>query len=273
MAYRDTSTLRPKTTRRIDPTNSRKPVVKTTVKAGKKVKEVKETEETKVIRAITIPKMDIGTITFFLDGLTPYIQNDFSKRQLDEIAEERSKGGKQAGRAKVNPPQIAFLEIMEKVHFIKRPKKKVKSIPNDEFFSDPDGYLEEAFDGSIIGIPIAQFMKSIKTCGWDSFKLSKTIIMGAIKIIAEVGNYVTLTHGPVTYRRGRGQKNQAFHIFYQPVFSNPWSVELVIEHDRTVMQAEDVLSLFNHAGHKVSIGNNRIGSGGENGAFAVRLGK
>jgi hypothetical protein len=195
---------------------------------------------------VKIPPLNIKTIEISITGLTSLICHRFSTKTKQEMLDQQKKGGK--------APK-------------KRDPKDVDSLFNQSLYRLDDGPTE-------FGFPAVAFKNAMVRAA-KLFGLSMTdarqgfFVLGApgedgLALVPVVGT----PHMREDYVRLNGKTAD---IRIRGAF-DPWEAQLHVEYNPTMLSLESVVSLVEHAGFSVGVGEWRPEKNGPFGRFTINKG-
>ncbi|KKN05231.1 hypothetical protein LCGC14_1089480 [marine sediment metagenome] len=183
--------------------------------------------------AVNIPKPNIQTIEIVLVGDARLVLHKWSEKAIGEMEDKR------AGKAR---------------------KKKEPVNPQEQYeaamYSLPDGSQ---------GFPAGGVKKSaVNACRYTegiTMVMARGVIFVERDVVDDDGNDLVLIHGDGPYMR-RDMVRIAMgttDIRYRPEFRT-WKIKVRVRFNANIITAEQLINLFNLAGHHVGIGEGRPGA-------------
>ena len=207
---------------------------------------------------ITIPRMDIRTLSLRIVGDTPLIMHrvdeKFKKQFLDDMLG--------TAKTKKRDTKDPFREFLNSMYWLDSEKKQQL----------PDEVTEENLEDVIksgkysFGFPSTAFKNSAAAGAYRSnITKDKVSVYGAIYII---GEFVTIKGIPRMREDIVKLPNGMPDIRYRGCFDK-WETNLTIRFNTAVFSAEQVANLFNLGGFAVGVGEWRPEKKGQFGMFHV----
>lgn len=186
-------------------------------------------------RTIEIPTIKLDTIVVTVEGVTPLLTNRFGEKAREKIEAKQQKRAKTAKEAR-NPQE----EFHDACHII------------------GDG---------VYGFPAVGIKKALVVAGGRFADEKMTHLRGVINIMGDlipiIGPEPTMRSDTVRLQGG------VTSIAYRPQFM-PWSMEIPIKFNATIIGAAQILNLFQIAGFAVGFGAWRPECNGVFGQFVLK---
>jgi len=185
-------------------------------------------------RTIEIPAINLAKMTVSIVGQTPLLTNRFGERTMEVIEAKQQKKAKAPKEAR-NPQQ----EFEDACHLI-RP--------------------------GVYGFPAGGIKKALVVAGGRFADEKMTHLRG---ILNPVGDLIEISAPPPTMRKDAVRLQGGItSIAYRPQFM-PWSMEIPIIYNASLIGEAQILNLFQIAGFAVGIGAWRPESNGVFGQFTL----
>jgi hypothetical protein len=192
-----------------------------------------ETEEGFPIERLVIPAPRMATREFLLEGVTPYVSNNFSKEAQDQMAADQKKGS-QTKKGKQRQPKDFDRDYRESMHI-----------------------SEQGWHGH----PASTFRAAmIDACRTVGYKMTHAKM--ALFILAD--GYDVNDGRPLVKIEGKPEKFTTFVRLANGAPDiktrgrwNTWSIKLRVEFDLDMFSADDVGNLLQRVGRQVGIGAGR----------------
>lgn len=202
---------------------------------------------------ISIPKMNIQSVKFDIEGMSPLVVHRWSEKARKEILDKqmkKAKGGKEA--------KDPYKQFVQSLYFISGRPHDGGEIPDDARFGFPAVAFKKALVSAcrqVDGIAMTEarqvlFVKadSFSDCGVELVEIQGEVVMR--EDMVRIGNNIADI-------RFRGSFPQ-------------WETTLDIEFDAGILSAEMVANLCNIAGWSVGVGEDRPEKkGGQWGRFRI----
>jgi hypothetical protein len=202
------------------------------------------------IERLVIPAPRLALREFLLEGVTPYVSNNFSKEAQDQMAENQKKGS-QTKKGTQRAPKDFDKDYRESMH-----------ISTEGWYGHPASTFRQAM---------------IDACRTVGYKMTHAKM--ALFIVAD--GYDANDGRPLVKIEGKPEK---FTTFVRLANGAPdiktrgrwtkWSINLKVEFDLDMFATEDVANLLQRVGRQVGIGAGRPFSktscGQDWGRFALR---
>ncbi len=203
---------------------------------SEKAPSYRATKAAKQARQLVIQAPNMETVILHIRGTTPYVQNKFSGRIQQEIADKQAEGSKLAKAGKAKKPKD-FKRLYKECQHIEREK----------------GWN---------GIPAKAFRDAmIDACRLVDFKM----VMAKITIWVEAEGYSHENTGLVRIRKSKPEffktavrnTGGGMDIRARAMFAVGWECTVKVRFNADVFQAEDIANLMMHAGLCVGVGDGR----------------
>ena len=211
------------------------------------------TRKTEDAKVISIPKIDIRTISFRIVGDSPLIMHAWDPKTKEEMLD------KMLGKAKtkVREQKDPVREFIESMYWLEGKPEKLTSA----------GFEAAMKSGKAkFGFPSVAFKSAAVSAGYRA-KVSKDKVSmyGAFHIDSQ---YVEINGTPVMREDMVRVSNGAPDIRYRGEFPE-WFADVAIRYNAGVLSDEQVVNLFNLGGFAVGVGEWRPEKGGVHGMFSV----
>ena len=185
---------------------------------------------------VEIAGLNMRMATFRCIGLTPYVQNSFSKEAMQAMIDKQELGSEQAKQNKVKPP------------------KDFKALYEGAFHRSYEGW---------IGIPANGLQQALnRACGLAGLVMKTA--KGSIQVQAD--GFDAADNMPLI-RITKGEPSQQFHrvnvgqnqpdIRTRPAWKAGWEFKPRIEYDASLYTVEQITTLLYRAGAQVGLGEGR----------------
>lgn len=189
-------------------------------------------------RGVVIDRPKFETATLKIQGTSPYVQNAFSRREMDKMMATQMAGS------------VA--------------KKGTKRAPKD-FEASYEAAMHRSKEGWI-GIPAPAFRNgSISACRIVGFKMT----LAKLSVFVEADGFDVESGEPLV-RITKGEPRQHFaqvrnanggtDIRCRPMWSEGWEASVRVRWDADQFSASDVYNLFARVGAQVGVGEGRADS-------------
>lgn len=186
-------------------------------------------------KIIEIPAIKLSKMTVSIEGTTPLLTNRFGEKTMEAIEAKQQKKAKTVKEAR--RPEVEFLEAC---HMIS--------------------------DG-VYGFPAGGIKKALVVAGGRFADEKMTHLRG---ILNPVGDLIQIIGPPPTMRKDSVRLQGGItSIAYRPQFM-PWSMDVPIVYNATMIGEAQILNLFQIAGFAVGIGAWRPESNGVFGQFTLK---
>ena len=199
------------------------------------MEKLKKTEK-KEVEQINIKAPNIAIVRFKIRGDSPYVQNKFSQKSLQQMKEQQERGPK----ANKKPHEAKDFEELYK---------------GAMYFSEGEKWN---------GIPAAAFRSAMIRAGRIGREAAMTDTRCTLFVVADGFDYqdstplVKITKGEPhrwdAYVRLQGNKTD---IHPRPMWNPGWEAVVTIKYDSDFLSAESVCNLLNRAGIQVGVGEGR----------------
>jgi hypothetical protein len=188
-----------------------------------------------VVRTITVPIRAFQGV--------PLVENKFSEKAMRQMADKQQH--KTAGPRKAKDPEECFRGAM---HLM--PGAKATD-------THPD-----------VGFPAGGFRKAMIAAA-PMVGLKRPTVKGAVFVVADEGGLVRIHYKKVAMREDavRNESGVA-DLRYRPEFVDWWA-EVRVQHDESLISADQVVNLMHRAGFSIGIGEGRPEKEGEWGRWQV----
>jgi len=206
---------------------------------------------------VEVQPINVKTIEVPIVGTTPMVQHQFSEKSRKQILMVQMGQRKAMKREKKNPKA----DFEGSLHVLKEGK-----------FKYPNGFDDVKFSGKI-GFPAGGIKDAIVAAARNVDGLPMTLLRGALFILGSEFNQelVEVNHDKLIMREDIVRvSNGAPDIRYRGEMRN-WTINLKIQYNADVLNADQIVNLINIAGFGVGLGEMRPGkSGGDYGRFKVK---
>ena len=198
-------------------------------------KKDQQTEATPAAKVIAIKKANIKVLPLEIVGTSPYVQNRFSAKAMNQIIATQEAGSQSAKGKKREPKDFEACY------------EGAKHIATDGWLGIPAGAIRAA---------------CVSACRTIGFKM--TLAKLAIFVLADGFDKVDGTP-LIKITKGEPEKstmparndNGSVDIRVRPMWKPGWEATLRIEYDADIFSDEDVANLIERVGRQVGIGEGR----------------
>lgn len=188
---------------------------------------------------VSIPKLNIETLSVTIKGKTPLIYNKWSEKAKQQIRDKQQKKANKGREAR--KPEVEY---------------------ENSFYKDTEGR---------IAFPALCLKQAMVDATRNVAGLHMTLIRGAVFVHGDKDGLIPVEYKERLMRedmvRLGGMGNPA-DLRYRGQL-NDWSMKLTIEYNADVLSAEQVVSLLNLAGFACGLGEWRPERNGTSGRFEV----
>ena len=216
---------------------------------------------------VDIPPMELQTIEIKIVGKSPLITNAWSHKAKMMILQKQQK--KASTGREVRRPWVDFAESL----YWLTEKPDLDGLPDEQ----AKELLQEVIPNSKFGFPTIAFKAAALDAGFQqgalvrnagTNDLAKTTARGAFHII---GNEYAVIDGTPTLREDMvriGGASKTADLCFRAEFKS-WSTQLLIQFNRRVISAEQIINLFKLGGFSNGVGEWRPSRDGKFGTFGV----